>query len=395
MTHVYFVAPFGLGQKTTVWARVLPLARVLVDRGYDVTILIPPWDTPEDSGKAWTDGGVQIVNVKLGGGLPLVLWRLLREIRVRELDIVHIVKPRAHAGLVQWWLWQMRKLTRQQRFKLLLDIDDWEQAWAEINDYGPITSRFLAWQEEWGIRHADGITAASRWLTDHAQGYAPDTPVLYLPNGVVEDVVDPIKSAEKSENMKTILFFSRMIETSATWLAQFVGALGNEMTQVRLVVAGGGLNSARDQWFRTEFDTQYAQLRNSDRVTIEWLGLVPKEDIAKLYAQADCAIFPAEDVPLHQAKCSVRLATTLLNGVPVVASAVGQQQEYGAGGAAILIDHHGQINADPAEFGNAVAALLADPTSQQALMQQAQQRLRSEFNWQKLGQSLAAFYETV
>ncbi len=45
-------------------------------------------------------------------------------------------------------------------------------------------SAFLDWQEEWGIRHADGITAASRWLVERAKAYAPETPILYLPNGV-------------------------------------------------------------------------------------------------------------------------------------------------------------------------------------------------------------------
>ena len=67
---------------------------------------------------------------------------------------------------------------------ILLDIDDWEQAWGPINGYPATTARFLAWQEEWGIRHADGITAASRWLVERAKAYTPETPVLYLPNGV-------------------------------------------------------------------------------------------------------------------------------------------------------------------------------------------------------------------
>ncbi|MCB0059972.1 MAG: hypothetical protein KDE45_23200, partial [Caldilineaceae bacterium] len=75
--RVCFVAPFGLRQKTTIWARTLPLARELVARGWAATILIPPWDSPQDSGRRWVEDGVELVNVALGGGTPAVVRRLL------------------------------------------------------------------------------------------------------------------------------------------------------------------------------------------------------------------------------------------------------------------------------------------------------------------------------
>ena len=93
--HVCFVAPFGLGQKTTVWARTLPLAKQIVARNWRATILIPPWDTPADAGKSWTDDGVNVVNVATRGGIPATTRRLLRELMRCRPDLVHIVKPRA------------------------------------------------------------------------------------------------------------------------------------------------------------------------------------------------------------------------------------------------------------------------------------------------------------
>jgi hypothetical protein len=95
MNHrVCFVAPFGLGHKTTVWARTLPLARTLTHKGWSATILIPPWDTPGDSGRRWLDDGVSIVNVELSGGMFGVTFRLLHELSGTAPDIIHIVKPR-------------------------------------------------------------------------------------------------------------------------------------------------------------------------------------------------------------------------------------------------------------------------------------------------------------
>jgi len=138
------LAPFGLGQKTTVWARTLPLARELVARGHTALVIIPPWDTPADAGRTWSEGGVELINVDINGGIPHTIRRMLAEVERAEPDLVHIIKPRAHAGLVQWWLWQRRLWRRKHHPPIVLDIDDWEQAWSEINDYGRITARFFA-----------------------------------------------------------------------------------------------------------------------------------------------------------------------------------------------------------------------------------------------------------
>ena len=226
VSRVVFVAPFGLGQKTTVWARTLPLARELVALGHSTHILIPPWDTPEDAGRTWDDAGVRLENVALRGGIPGTIGRMLGRIADLAPDIVHIVKPRAHAGLVQWRLWQKRR-----RPLLVLDIDDWEQAWAPINGYNPTVARFLAWQEEWGIRHADGINAASRWLETRARNYAPATPKLYLPNGVDLPERPPVLHVDP--NSATVLFFTRYVEVEPAWLAAFWEALHGQVPTSR------------------------------------------------------------------------------------------------------------------------------------------------------------------
>ena len=230
--NIVYVAPFGLGQKTTVWARTLPMAKEAVRGGHRATIVVPPWDTPADSHTRAEREGVAIIQVDISGGLPLIWRRLLREIDHIQPDIIHIVKPRAYAGLVQWWRWHRRKMANRQTPAILLDIDDWEQAWGPINNYPLFTARFLAWQEEWGIRHADGITAASRWLVEQARAYAPETPRLYLPNGVTlpagpandERIEDGAIGADHQ-----ILFFTRFVEISPEWLARFWRSLLDQL----------------------------------------------------------------------------------------------------------------------------------------------------------------------
>jgi glycosyltransferase involved in cell wall biosynthesis len=384
---ITFVAPFGLGQKTTVWARTLPLTRILAEHGHQITLLIPPWDTPGDSGKRWLDADVEVIHVRNQGGMPAIVQRLLREIDAQQPEIVHIVKPRAHAGLVQWLLWQRRKLyaqglARRPLPRLVLDIDDWEQAWAPINRYPWPLARFLAWQEEWGIRHADAITAASRWLEQRAKQMAPQTPVCYLPNGV-DIPQNGVADALQPSGWK-ILYLTRYVEVKASWLAEFWQALQQRLPLIRLSLAGAPLQPGQDVEFRRRFETIAPQSTGQ----IDWLGSVDQAAIARLYAEAACAIFPSQNTVLQQAKCSVRLATTLLHGVPVIASAVGEQSNYGAAGAARLI----AADASPAHFAAAVAEVIENPSLRQKMIVRARQHLTSRYQWRTLGARLESFY---
>lgn len=371
--RIVFVAPFGLQHKTTVWARTLPLAQELARQGHRATILVPPWDSPADAGRVEEARGVRVEQVSLRGGLVGTVRRMAQRVAALQPHIIHIIKPRAHAGLVHWWLWQRRSRPLP---RILLDVDDWEQAWSPINRYPWPVARFLAWQEEWGIRHADGITAASRWLEQRAQHMAPNTPRLYLPNGVNPLPTPP--AARHSPDSPRILLFSRFVEVQPAWLAAFWAALLAIQPSARLIIAGTPVHPALEAPLR-------AALHGAPHIT--FTGYIPPAALEDLYASVDCAIFPAEPTPLQQAKCSVRLATTLLHGVPVVASAVGEQAHYGADGAAMLLSPE----AAPQTFAQAVAALLSRPPSA-AARAAASQRLLRRYAWADLGHTLANFY---
>lgn len=381
--RICFVAPFGLKLKGTVRARILPLARVLAARGHTVCVVVPPWDDPDtgDAGTVRMDAGVRIVSVSLGGGLPGTLVRMLAEIRRFRPDLLHIVKPRAHAGIVQWLVWQSRRVSRRPRLRIVLDVDDWEQAWEGVIGYAWPVARFLAWQEEWGIRHADAITAASRWLEERVHHYAPETPVLYLPNGV-EPVAD-LPQAGRSGGAPTVLLFSRFVEVEPAWMGELWRQLQVRLPTVHLLVAGQAIAPHLQEAMRVVIEN-----KTTPSAKVSWLGYVDPPRMEDLLAQVGCVIFPAADVPLNQAKCSVRLATTLMAGLPVVASAVGEQANYGAGGAARLVE----AGASPAQFAQAVADLLAAPQDRVAQAEAARQHLAERYSWDSLGAWLDGFY---
>lgn len=381
--RILFAAPFGLRQKATVWARTLPLARRLAARDCFVTLLIPPWDSPQDAGKRWGDAGVEIVHTQTRGGLPLITRRLMQEIDRQRPDIVHVVKPRAYAGIVQWLLWQRRRGDRANGPKIVLDVDDWEQAWSGIGGYHPLMARFLEWQERWGFAHADAITAASGWLLHKAAQLGPGTPSLYLPNGIEPGKPTRTQTGFDIHRPPTVLWFTRFVEVEPAWMAAWWRAMRAARSDVHLLVAGAPLQKGRNGVYRMALG------RGDDAIT--WLGYVPTEQLGEVYNRSDCAIFPAAEIPLNQAKCSVKLATTLLEGVPVIASNVGEQARYGADGAARLVP----AEASPEEFAQAVLEVLSTRKEQSRLVQRARNWLLSRYDWSLLGDELLAFYRTL
>ena len=141
--QIVFIGPFGLQPKGTMSGRALPMARMLVARGHQVTLLIPPWDDPDRSGQAWTETGVQVVNVDLPQRWPgcwpgifhiLVTRTLVTQALAWQPEVIHLFKPKAYAGLAHLLLWSLRRWQGRPR-RLVVDSDDWEQAWNKLLPY--------------------------------------------------------------------------------------------------------------------------------------------------------------------------------------------------------------------------------------------------------------------
>ncbi|MEZ4517169.1 MAG: glycosyltransferase [Chloroflexota bacterium] len=146
--RIAMIGPFGLHPKSTMRSRALGLARPLAHNGNEVMVIMPPFHTPEEADRTWTEDGVTLRYVPLDGGTVGTAWRMVRETLDWRPDVVHSFKPKAYSGLVAWWLWQFHR----SRLGLVTDSDDWE-GWGGWNDNAPYSAtqkRFFAWQEQWG-----------------------------------------------------------------------------------------------------------------------------------------------------------------------------------------------------------------------------------------------------
>ncbi|MEA3307919.1 MAG: glycosyltransferase family 4 protein [Chloroflexota bacterium] len=381
---IVMLGPFGLRPRGTMSVRALPLARALVKRGHVVTMLLPPWQNPEDAGRSWVDAGVRIENLSLPARVPgwfhlRLATALARRACELQPDLVYAFKPKAYAGLAHWLLAHFSTLP------VIVDTDDWEGpgGWNDLNPYPRLLKWFFVWQERWGLRRAAAVTVASRALQTltWAQGVAPER-VHYLPNGVI---ARPAASASAYETSPrpTLLLYTRFFEYKVTRLWRIVVRVKAARPDMRLWVVGKGffaeeqllLQLAREAGWRVTEKTPPAPMDD-----LIYAGLAPAAALPAHFAQADVALYPFDDTLINRTKCPVKLLDLLAAGIPVVAEAVGEiPQMICAEETGILVPP-----GDDEAFTAALLALLDDEPRCLALGARAAADVRARFSWDQL-----------
>ncbi|NJN53882.1 MAG: glycosyltransferase family 4 protein, partial [Anaerolineae bacterium] len=359
--RVAMIGPFGLHPKQTMRSRALPLAKELSRRDHELCLFMPPWHTPAEADKTWQDDGVTLRYVPLGGGVPGISWRLIREVLAWQPDVVHGFKPKAYSGLAMYWLWQFHR----RHLRLVLDTDDWEGwgGWNERERYTAVQKHFFAWQERWGLSHCHALTVASRALETIAlsRGVAP-VRVVYVPNGPgigsrLSVIRSPITDHRLpiTDTRPTLLLYSRFFEFEVSRLAAILRGLHTAVPHLRILLVGKSL-----------FDADSAQLQELLAVggvleAITDVGWVEPEKLPDVLSQADVGIYLMDDTLLNRTKCPVKLADMLAVGLPVVAEAVGQVGEYVLHGRTGLLRPSGDVDGLTADL----VSLLQNPTERQ------------------------------
>ncbi|MBN1872799.1 MAG: glycosyltransferase family 4 protein [Anaerolineae bacterium] len=395
--NIVMIGPFGLYPRMTMRVRALPLARALVARGHNVTLLLPPWQNPRDAGHCWIDEGVHIENMPLPTGVPgWFHWRLTAALahRARTLapDVVHVFKPKAYAGLAH--------LALARHLPVVVDADDWEGpgGWNDLSPYPTLLKQFFTWQEHWGLTHAGAVTVASRALQTlvWATGRAVES-VFYLPNGFIQRESAPgtKQTVTDTGNVRpTLLLYTRFFEFDLERLWRVVQGVRGHYPDTRLLVIGKGffeeekrlLALAREaDWSVVETDTLVA---DTDLV---YTGFVPPETLPDYFSQATVALYPFDDTLLNRTKCPVKLMDLLAAGVPVVGEAVGQiVEDIRSGESGILV-----MPGDEQAFIAAVLKLIDNAVYRRELGNHAIEDMRARFTWGRLVSVAEAAYKYV
>lgn len=380
------VGPFGFHPNKTMRSRALPLARVLVQRGHDVQMFMPPWHTPADADRRWSEAGVTIRYTALSGGIPGTALRLIREVTAWSPEIVHCFKPKAYSGLVAWWLWQFRR----RHMRLVTDSDDWEGAggWNDIAPYTLLQKYFFARQEVWGMSHCHALTVASRTLQSLAwsQGIAPNK-VIYVPNGPGIGPEAPMAAQKREElglaGRPVILIYSRLFEFNTTRLVAVLRQVLSAVPESAVLAVGASLYEDDAKALRREL----AEAGIEDRFVNA--GWVEEQELPDVLAAADVGLYLMDDTLLNRTKCPVKLADMLSLGLPLVAESVGQVPEYVIPGRTGLLRSSG----DTTGLADDLITLLQNEDRRKILGAAAREHIQDNFSWQRLGQVAMGAYQ--
>jgi glycosyltransferase involved in cell wall biosynthesis len=400
--RIAFVAPFGLRAKGTTRARVLPLARELARRGHTAAVFVPPYDSPEDSGRCWIDESVDVINIALPGlgqgGAAWYLWlgwRLFRTVRAWRPDVAHVFKPKGPSGLAGAMLWGLRgrgdmavrresidhpRVAASPRPRVVVDSDDWEGAGGWNEDlragYSNLQRHFFAWQERYGLSHADAWTVTSECLRERAIAFGANSERVFTVHNGIEMSNFPATSfqqpASSNQLPASVILYTRFAGTRAADVAAIWARVRERMPGATLTVVGRGLAG------------EERELVGLPGITVQ--GWIEPAELPGLLGRMSVAIVPWGDTPPNRARHSAKVLELMAAGLPIVAYAVGELPAT-LGEAGVLVPP-----GDADGFAAAVAALLADPDRAAQLGAAAQTRVKSVFAWDRLVDvSLAAY----
>jgi len=397
-----FIGPFAFYPKGTVIVRVLPLAKAVKEQGYEVLVLLPPYDSPQYSGVQFEVDGVNFYNVVIPKSrLPLkylyVAACLVRKALEFKPDVIHIFKPKGYSGLAGMLL-VVLKFLRLTKVLLVVDSDDWEgyggfaDFYLKHKMYSKLVVDFFDFQERWLFRRADAVTVASRTLEFRANKFREDSgrdKVFYVPNGpsdfrVASGGKSPfdVRKILGIESSQVILLYTRFFEYAAEEVTEILGHVVAELSDAKLLVVGKGDFGEEEELL--ELAEERGLLGH-----IVYVGWIKPEDVPSYIEVADVAIYPFRDDLLNRSKCPGKLIQLLSLGKAVVADSVGQISEYIDHGKSGMLVEPGATE----EFARIVIELLKNRKLREELEKEAKRRIWKEFNWKKLARNLKYAYK--
>jgi len=397
--RIAMIGPFALYPKGTVSVRILPIAKALKSRGYDVAVFLPPYDNLKYSGKHLKVDSVDIYNATmLKTRLSFIHFLTTVQLVTKALTfrphIIHVFKPKGYSGLAVMLLILLKKMKLVAK-PLVVDSDDWEgyggfaTFYLRYTVYPRIVSSFFDFQEKWIIGKVDCLTVASKLLEKQAMAlHVPPEKIFYVPNGPHHDqnTLDGSHGNKrfKMENGPTILLYTRFFEFKIEKIIDILSKVREKLKNAQLLVIGRGM-------FREEEDLlRLAKERTIEKALI-YVGWIHSKDIPYYLTLGDVAIYPYDDTLLNRSKCPGKLVELMTAGKAIIAENVGQISEYIIDGESGLLVTSG----DNEMFAQKIVKALEDRQLRAKLGDNAKRRIKSYFCWDRLIVKVEEAYHTA
>jgi glycosyltransferase involved in cell wall biosynthesis len=208
-------------------------------------------------------------------------------------------------------------------------------------------------------RHAAAVVANSAGLRTTARRFAPELPILEIPNGVDTTRFSP-GAASLRNDVPQLLFVGRLARQKG------VDVLLDALALVRdhpwqLVVAGDGPE-------RAPLAEQVSRLGLADRV--HFRGWVQREDLPDLYRSADVFVFPSHDEGMPNV-----VLEAMASALPIIATRVPGNDE--------LVRDNGKLvpPGDARAFAEALQPLLSSETLREQLANSSRALAVAHYSW--------------
>ena len=178
------------------------------------------------------------------------------------------------------------------------------------------------------------------------------------------------------DNEKIILYVGRLVyEKGVQHLIAAMPKILSNYNDAKLIIAGRG--GMMDE-LRAEADA----LGLNDK--IYFTGYLNSKQVQKMYKCADVAVFPSTYEPF-----GIVALEAMLAGVPTVVSDVGGLDEIVTHGVDGMKSYAGNANS----IADSVTALLYDHQLATNVSKKAKQKVKDQFNWEKIAQDTHFTYE--
>ena len=328
LTH-YFHPEVGASQ-----TRILECARLLQQRGYDVTVATgfpnyPDGVIPEPYRGRWleteTVDGFRVLRSKVypapnrGFGRRLVnhasfaISAMATSWRAGHADVVIAETPplfTAAAAVV---------VSRMRHARLLLNVADlWPESAVQL---GALKNRYAIRGaeaiERFAYRHSHLITAPTPGVQRAIEAHEEfKGRAVLLPNAVDVDRFDP--EAPRASEPKRVIYCGTVgLAQGVRTLLEAARELERDGSDLEVMIVGDGaerndLEALAEEW----------QLRN-----VTFTGRVKHEEVPRIVESATMAVMLLRDVPLFEDALPTKLLEYMAAGRPVVAAAAGQVSE--------------------------------------------------------------------
>ena len=246
------------------------------------------------------------------------------------------------------------------------------------------TQRYIN-DTEWLLTYeATEVIVNSNYMKNEIQRLfgLPFDKINVIPNGInlsnftgIERDYD-FRRQYEMDNEKIILYVGRLVyEKGVQHLIAAMPKILSNYHDAKLIIAGRG-------GMMDELRAEASNLGLNDK--IYFTGYLNSKQVQKMYKCADVAVFPSTYEPF-----GIVALEAMLAGVPTVVSDVGGLDEIVTHGVDGMKSYAGNANS----IADSVTALLYDHQLATNVSKKAKQKVKDQFNWEKIAQDTHFTYE--